>query len=69
MQNLLATNKGVDFLNKTLSIGDPTSDFSFFVYAPNGRELRRRAARQAKKNAKKGIPTTPSGFIETLELL
>ena len=63
MQSLVASTKGVDFLNHTLLGKSAYQDLSITYYAPNGRDLRRRAEKAKRKNAKKGIPPAPEGFF------
>ena len=70
MQNLIASTKGVDFLNQTLIRNGAYQDLTITYYAPNGRDLRRRAEKANRKNAKKGIPPAPEGvFLKTLNEL
>ena len=71
MQNLIASTKSADFLNKTIFQGCSSEDgVATNFYYPNGRDLRRRAEKASRKNAKKGIPPAPEGFfVKTLNEL
>ena len=70
MQKIVASTKGASFLNNILFAGNADNGVETTFFHPNGRELRRRAERKAKRDAKKGIPTPPNGFnLRNLELL
>ena len=67
MQSLVASTKSINFLNNTFVGGGAYQELSPSYYAPNGRDLRRRAEKANRKNAKKGIPPAPEGFfVKTL---
>jgi len=67
MQSFVASTKSAAFLNNTIFQGSGDDGVATTFYHPNGRDLRRRAEKAKRKNAKKGIPPAPEGFfVKTL---
>ena len=65
MHKTAVSTKSADFLNNTIFKGGCEKGFAYTFRNPTGRELRRREEREARRNAKKGIPALPSGFANS----